>query len=561
MERKPAHVRGPCRRWRSGGDAPGRRRAGRSRSGQRSKPGHRSTSSRRGGPGPRRRCGQRLLEALATSGTGRFLAAAARPRSSPGRTAAASERFTTIERELLEPLEGGEPAAARRGTHGVGGWRCRRRTAANRPPCRRRRRRRGSASRRTLPAVDVGSGWTGRIVRPPAAGSRRPASGLGRVRGDQPVDDRTSPSGSSCRRSTSRCRPGDDHHLGRRGGAAAGGGRTETVVDTARRRATTPAMQRQRAGRAATDAATAVRRRARRLDLGPRCEGAWAGEQTEGGRGVGSTVGAGSQPWSSSAMGSLHERPFGCRQPNDERVFPSTRFRTDVVGALVDAPSRSKRCVHLATRRPPTCGKPYRPPAGDPRLHQRSMRSPRLPAVGPRDRRGGRPHLALHRARPPRHPPATGFLPRPHQAPGHRGPLRPGLGGQPSSGGRSATSPWSATWPPAPTCSPQENVEELLPAPGRPHRRRRPVHAAGAGRLDDRRRHPRRRLRGGPPAARRAETGDIVVAGIPGEEATVKTFTAAGGKVVLVPANARLAAHGASPPTRSRSLRQGRAPS
>jgi repressor LexA len=37
-----------------------------------------------------------------------------------------------------------------------------------------------------------------------------------------------------------------------------------------------------------------------------------------------------------------------------------------------------------------------------------------------------------------------------------------------------------------------------------------------------------------------AESGDIVVAGIPGEEATVKTFTRKGGKVVLLPANARL---------------------
>ena len=34
--------------------------------------------------------------------------------------------------------------------------------------------------------------------------------------------------------------------------------------------------------------------------------------------------------------------------------------------------------------------------------------------------------------------------------------------------------------------------------------------------------------------------GDVVVAGIPGEEGTVKTFTRKGGKVVLQPANARL---------------------
>ena len=34
-----------------------------------------------------------------------------------------------------------------------------------------------------------------------------------------------------------------------------------------------------------------------------------------------------------------------------------------------------------------------------------------------------------------------------------------------------------------------------------------------------------------------AENGEIVVAGIPGEEATVKTFTRTGDKIVLVPAN------------------------
>jgi repressor LexA len=37
-----------------------------------------------------------------------------------------------------------------------------------------------------------------------------------------------------------------------------------------------------------------------------------------------------------------------------------------------------------------------------------------------------------------------------------------------------------------------------------------------------------------------AEKGDVVVAGIPGEEATVKVFHRQGDKVVLEPANARL---------------------
>ena len=37
-----------------------------------------------------------------------------------------------------------------------------------------------------------------------------------------------------------------------------------------------------------------------------------------------------------------------------------------------------------------------------------------------------------------------------------------------------------------------------------------------------------------------AEKGDIVVAGIPGDEATVKTFSRKGDKIVLRPANAHL---------------------
>jgi repressor LexA len=37
-----------------------------------------------------------------------------------------------------------------------------------------------------------------------------------------------------------------------------------------------------------------------------------------------------------------------------------------------------------------------------------------------------------------------------------------------------------------------------------------------------------------------AEKGDVVVAGIPGEEATVKTFSKRNGKIVLTPANDRL---------------------
>jgi repressor LexA len=37
-----------------------------------------------------------------------------------------------------------------------------------------------------------------------------------------------------------------------------------------------------------------------------------------------------------------------------------------------------------------------------------------------------------------------------------------------------------------------------------------------------------------------ATKGDIVIAGIPGEEATVKTFSRSGDRVVLLPANSSL---------------------
>ena len=44
-----------------------------------------------------------------------------------------------------------------------------------------------------------------------------------------------------------------------------------------------------------------------------------------------------------------------------------------------------------------------------------------------------------------------------------------------------------------------------------------------------------------------AEKGDIVVAGIPGDEATVKTYRREGDQIVLLPANPDLRAHGVRP--------------
>src|SRR5205085_5524522 len=85
----------------------------------------------------------------------------------------------------------------------------------------------------------------------------------------------------------------------------------------------------------------------------------------------------------------------------------------------------------------------------------------------------------------------------------------------------------------------QENVEEILPMPadftgdGQLFMLRvRGDSMIDAGILDG----DFVVVRTGPDVSK----GDIVVAGIPGEEGTIKTFTRKGGKVVLVPANERL---------------------
>jgi repressor LexA len=85
----------------------------------------------------------------------------------------------------------------------------------------------------------------------------------------------------------------------------------------------------------------------------------------------------------------------------------------------------------------------------------------------------------------------------------------------------------------------QENVEELLPLP---------VDFTGGGDLFMLRVRGDSMIEAGIldgdfvvcRSQTTAETGDIVVAGIPGDEATVKTFTTSGDRVVLLPANARL---------------------
>ena len=78
------------------------------------------------------------------------------------------------------------------------------------------------------------------------------------------------------------------------------------------------------------------------------------------------------------------------------------------------------------------------------------------------------------------------------------------------------------------------------PGPGRLHRRRRAVHAAGARRLDDRRRHPRRRLRDRRPAADRGRTATSSSPASPAARRRSRRYSARNGSVTLTPSNATM---------------------
>ena len=147
-----------------------------------------------------------------------------------------------------------------------------------------------------------------------------------------------------------------------------------------------------------------------------------------------------------------------------------------------------------------------------------------LPAERARDRRGRRPLVELHGPRPPRRPAGQGLPPaRPDQAPRDRDRASSPAPARSSTGGPCATSRSSATSPPAPACSRPRTSRRRCPLPedltgdGELFMLRvRGESMIDAGILDGDyvvvRQQPT------------ADNGDIVVAGIPGEEATVKTF-------------------------------------
>ena len=174
----------------------------------------------------------------------------------------------------------------------------------------------------------------------------------------------------------------------------------------------------------------------------------------------------------------MDEQSFGCQPRN----------RTYVAERVFDhLTERVYAAAHVRTA--------HRPPARHPRRDRNQHARARLSAQRARDRRGGRPHLPLHGAHPPGIARAHGLpAPRPHQAPCHRGAVRPQLGcrhrappGSPrAAGGRCRRR--------VERVGPGERRRGAAPA-GRLRGRRRPVHAASARRLDDRDGHPRRRLR------------------------------------------------------------------
>ena len=94
----------------------------------------------------------------------------------------------------------------------------------------------------------------------------------------------------------------------------------------------------------------------------------------------------------------------------------------------------------------------------------------------------------------------------------------------------------------------EENIEDYVQTPGLRRRRGRRVPAPGSRRVDEERRHPRRRPRGRASRRRSADDGDIVVA-LVGEEATVKRFFQEADHIRLQPENDSME------PIRSRDVR------
>ena len=170
--------------------------------------------------------------------------------------------------------------------------------------------------------------------------------------------------------------------------------------------------------------------------------------------------------------------------------------------------------------------------AQHPRVHRAADPRAGLSPVGARDRRCRGPHVTVDGAQPPQHAATTRLpAPRPDQAPSHRGALRHEQRRRHGTPSR----------PPCPLVGDvaagtnvlaEENVEELLPVP---------VDFTGDGELFMLRVRGESMIELGildgdfvvATQITHPQNGDIVVAGIPGGEATIKTYSRSGADVTL----------------------------
>ena len=191
----------------------------------------------------------------------------------------------------------------------------------------------------------------------------------------------------------------------------------------------------------------------------------------------------------------LAERLFGCQGKYRTGVCPervivlrvdsmarsparrspsAVRDRRPATAAAARSPTASARCSSSSTPRSASgatrraCGRSARPSG--------CRRRPRCTRTSPPSRT--RATSAATRASPARSRSRSSRAPAP-----------------PSSAARSATSRSLGDVAAGTGVLAAEHVEEVMPAPRGLHRRRRALHAAGPRRVDDRRRHLRRRLR------------------------------------------------------------------
>ena len=242
--------------------------------------------------------------------------------------------------------------------------------------------------------------------------------------------------------------------------------RRRTASDATAARTTGGAGRRRRvARRACADAGAAGQRPTTAADPGrepARCASGAAWRQS-----VESDVGRASRTDGGSVIVHEDERLF------DEQAYAAVRPRTtfDCQRRRTNETYMTNRVFDTALANLRTLGRMADasltgPPAPDPRLHRAQHARARLSRR--RCARSARPSGSPRRPRStPTSPRSSGWATcgATHQAAGHRGALRPATPAPPWSAARCATSRWSATWPPAPTCWPRRTSRSCCPLP------------------------------------------------------------------------------------------------